>query len=199
MARRRDSAPRLLLLGGPSSGATIPREVLPLAHDPKILIGTPRESARDRVLPPDVHQAWRWIGWFSLVLALAGAGDWVLAWIPLRFGTAEWEFGTIVSTFAGLPLVTMGFAGLLGSAVARGVRWQLITLGVIVLAWGAMVVGALIIFFLDVPIALQAVQGPAHLGIIKATAKTVMLGLLFSSVYFVTGVAALRRSRLSAR
>jgi hypothetical protein len=165
----------------------------------QVLVSPPREYTRTGVLAPNVDQAWRWIGWFSLVLVIAGAGDWVLAWIPLRFGTAEWEFGTIVSTFAGLPLVTMGFAGLLGSAAARGVRWQLITVGVIVLAWGVMVVAALIIFFLDVPIALQAVQGPAHLGIMKATAKTVMLGLLFSTVYFVTGIAALRRSRLSSR
>jgi hypothetical protein len=147
------------------------------------------------VLSPDVDQAWRWIGWFSLVLALAGIGDWILAWIPLRFGATEWEFGTIVSTFAGLPLVTMGFAGMLASAMARGIRWQLVALGVLVLLWGGMIVAALLVFMLDVPIALSAVQGPAHLGIVKATAKTTMLGVLFGVVYFVVGIAALRRSR----
>jgi hypothetical protein len=171
-----------------------------VADDPKVLISTARESAREsarsRVLAPDVHQAWSWIGWFSLVLALAGLTDWVLAWIPFRLGSTEWEFATIVSTFAGLPLVTMGFAGLVGSAIARGIRWQLIVTGLVVVAWGIFIVGALLVFVLDVPIALKAVRGPAHLGVVKATIKTIVLGTLFSIVYFGVGIEALMRSRL---
>ena len=46
---------------------------------------------------------------------VAGLGDFVIAWIPLRLGSPEWEFGTVASTLAGLPLATMGLAGLLGS------------------------------------------------------------------------------------
>jgi magnesium-transporting ATPase (P-type) len=164
--------------------------------DPRMLISAPAEASRARVLAPNVDQAWRWIGWFSLVLALAGIGDWVLAWIPLRFGNTEWEFATIVSTFSALPLVTMGLAGLAGSAVARGIRWQLIAVGTIVLVWGLLILVALLLFLLDVPIALKMVQGPPRLGIMKATAKTVMLGGLFSVVYFGIGIQALRRSRV---
>ena len=170
-----------------------------MADERQILIRPNPEPSQARLLAPDVATAWRWIGWFSLVFVLAGAADWVLAWIPLRLGNTEWEFATIVSTFSGLPLVTLGFAGLLGSAVARGVRWQLIVLGSVVLLWGLMLVGALLVFLLDVPIALRAVQGPAHLGIMKATAKTVTLGVLFSVVYLVMGVQALRRSRPTSR
>lgn len=163
--------------------------------EPLILVDAPRRSERSRVVVPDSHAAWRWIGWFSLLLALAGIADWVLAWIPMRFGTPEWEFGTIVSSMSGLPLLTMGFAGLLGSAVARGVRWQVRLMSMIVILFALLILAALVIFALDVPIALRTVQGPAHLGILKATAKTVALGVIFSVGYLVAGIGALRFSR----
>ena len=170
-----------------------------MADDSKVLLATAlaasRESTRGRALAPDTEQAWRWIGWFALVLAIAGLGDWTLAWFPLHFGNTEWEFATIVSTFAALPLVTMGLAGMAGSAVARGVRWQMRAIGVIVLLWGLVIVAALLVFLLDVPVALRMVQGPAHLGVQKAIAKTVLLGVLFSAVYLGIGISALRRAR----
>ena len=112
----------------------------------------------------DPVRAWRWLGWFSLVLALAGLGDWMLAWIPMRFGSPEWEFGTIASTISGLPLITMGFAGLLASAAARASRWQLITVGIVVLFFAVCTLAAFTIFMLDVPIAMRAVQGIAGIG-----------------------------------
>ena len=145
-------------------------------------------------MPGDVNQAWRWIGWLSLALALAGLTDWILAWIPPRFGNIEWEFATIVSTIAGLPLITLGIAGLAGSAVARGIRWQLITIGLIAVIWGIVILGLLLVFLLDVPVALKMVRGPAHLGVMKATAKTLVLAVLFCTVYLTVGVSSLRRA-----
>lgn len=150
-------------------------------------------------MTPDPFTAWRWIGWFSLMLTLAGLSDWVLAWTPLRFGSPEWEFGTIVASLSGLPLLTMGFAGLLGSAVARGVRWQIILVAAIVLLFALLILGALVVFALDVPIALRTVQGPANLGIRKAIAKTTMLGLLFAAGYIVAAIVAFRHARRTAR
>ena len=161
------------------------------ASDPRILIAEPIAVTR----PGDPPRAWRWLGWFSLVLALAGLGDWLLAWFPMRFGSPEWEFGTVVSTLSGLPLVTMGFAGLLASAVARGIRWQVVAVAVAALLFGTWVVAAFVVFLLDVPIAMRAVQGVARLGIMKAIAKTSMLAVLFSTVYFVAAISALRFAR----
>ena len=159
----------------------------------RILISEAGSSARE--LTPDAAQAWRWVGWFALVLTLAGLGDWVLAWIPLRLGAPEWEFGTIVSSFSGLPLVTMGFAGLLGSAVARGVRWQVLVVASILLVWALVIIAATVIFLLDVPLALGSVEGPARLGIIKAILKTLMMATLFGTAYLVGAIGALRRSK----
>lgn len=136
--------------------------------------------------------AWRWVGWFSLVLALAGVGDWALAWFPLRLGNPEWEFGTVAATMAGLPLMAMGFAGLLASATARGVRWQMVTMGWLLLLFALIIVAALALFLLDVPLALRTVEGPARSGIVKAGIKTAMLGALFAGAYVTAGVTALR-------
>ena len=168
-----------------------------MSEAPRILVDASRAPARDRVLPPDVDQAWRWIGWLGLALAVAGIGDWMLAWIPLRFGNVEWEFATIVSTTAGLPLVTIGFAGLAGSAVARGIRWQLYVTGAVILLWAVVLLAVLAVFMLDVPVALKMVSGPAHLGVVKATTKTIGLALLFSAVYGFLGIGALRRASRS--
>jgi len=149
--------------------------------------------SRPKALASNSDRAWRWVGWFSLVLALAGLGDWFIAWIPLRFGSAEWEFGTVAATFSGLPLVTMGFAGLLGSAIARGIRWQIIAVSSVVLLFAVLVLLASLVFLLDVPVALGAVGGGvARLGILKAIAKTGLLGSLFFVAYVVAGVRALR-------
>jgi hypothetical protein len=162
-------------------------------------VSTPRFAVTE---PPhassrtgDPVRAWKWLGWFALILALAGLGDWLLAWVPMRFGSPEWEFGTIVSTFSGLPLITMGFAGLLASAVARGIRWQVMSVSLVVLLFATWVLLAFVIFLLDIPIALGAVQGVARIGIIKAIAKTSMLAVLFSAVYVVAAVSALRFAR----
>ena len=168
-----------------------------MSEAPRILVDPSRAAARGRVLPPDADQAWRWIGWLGLVLALAGIGDWMLAWIPLRFGNVEWEFATIVTTTSGLPLVTIGFAGLVGCAVARGIRWLLIVTGSVVLLWAIVLLGVLAVFMLDVPVALKMVSGPAHLGVVKATTKTIGLALMFSAVYCFLGISALRRASRS--
>ena len=163
-----------------------------MAKNPHVVLGG-LEASSARAQHTDAGRAWRWLGWFALVLTIVGVGDWVLAWIPLRLGTPEWEFGTVVSSISGLPLVTMGFAGVMASAMARGVRWQIRTVGMLLLVWGLWVLAALIVFALDVPVALRAVDGPARLGIMKAIAKTLTTGGLFFVTYLVAGIAALRQ------
>ena len=137
-------------------------------------------------------EGWKWIGWLGVLLAVVGLGDFVLAWYPLRFGVVEWEFGTVASTFAGLPLVTMGFAALLASGLARGREWLVRLMGWWLVLFGVVVLAALVVFLTDVPIALRAVTGDAALGIKKAIAKTTMLGVVFSVAYVVSGASALR-------
>jgi hypothetical protein len=147
--------------------------------------------------PPELGEsdAWRWIGWFGLVLTVAGLTDFFLTWIPLQLGSPEWEFGTIAASFSGLPLVTIGFGALLGSALARGSGWQMTCLAVVLLFMTLFLIGALVIFLLVVPVALGAVQGVARIGILKAIARTSVLGLVFTLGYGFAAVATLRHAR----
>ena len=155
-----------------------------------------REGKAKRAGVPDVDAAWRWIGWFGLLLAAMGLGDFAIAWYPLNLGSPEWEFGTIAASFAGLPLVTMGFAGLLGSALARGRKGMVVGLGWGLGLFGVMVITALLLFLLDVPIALRAAPNETVLlGLKKAIAKTTMLGVGFSVGYLVAAVGAVRHIR----
>jgi len=150
--------------------------------------------------PPPLSEApdegWKWIGWFGLLLAAVGLGDFFLTWFPLHFGAPEWEFGTVASSFSGLPLVTMGFAALLGSGVARGKVWLVWVMSAALLVFALLILALYLVFMLDVPIALRAVQGLAALGIKKAIVKTSLLGLGFSAGYFAAAIAAWRYLRL---
>lgn len=135
------------------------------------------------------------MGWFGLLLAFAGLGDLVIAWVPLRFGSPEWEFGTIVATFAGLPLVTVGFAAMLGSALARGVRWQVRTLAWVVLVSGMFLAAAYALFLTVMPIAIRGAPEGVSIGVTKAVAKTSLLAVGFVTAYLVAGAQALRKLR----
>lgn len=148
-------------------------------------------------IPPvrDPERAWVWIGRFGTLLAAVGLADFGLGWYPFAFGATEWEFGTVASTFAGLPLVTMGMAGVLGAGLARGRKVQVVMVSCILLTLAAVIGAALLMFLTDVPIALKAVNGPALLGIKKAAVKTVFFGVAFGTAYLVAGVGALRQLR----
>ena len=162
---------------------------------PRVLID---QKSHRSTLPGAPHQGWRLVGMFSWVMVAAGLGDTVLAFIPMRFGVPEWEFGTTASVFSALPLISMGLAGLLASALATGRRaailwisWGLILLSIAVLAM-------YLVFLSDAPVALAQVQGEIRLGIIKAITKTSWLGLIFGVAYLVGGIAGLRYLRKSA-
>jgi hypothetical protein len=131
----------------------------------------------------------------GLILTLAALIDYALSVVPSGFGNPEWETGTISQLVAGLPLVTIGL-GLLwvsGGYLAR--RWYLLVLGVVFFAAAASVLALLVLFATNIPTALRATEGEAHLGIQKLVVKTLILGVAFSVAYMVMGVLSLRQSR----
>ncbi len=154
---------------------------------------------RDRVLAPDIGTAWRWIGWFGLVLAVVGLADFALAWYPMNWGSPEWEFGTVTASYSGLPLPTMGLLALIASAVARGMRWQIVVLAVGLLGFALLLYVGFAVFLTTVPMALGAVEGVPQLGIKKAIVKTTVLALAFPGSYVVAGWLALRHVRRAGR
>lgn len=165
----------------------------PGSGDKRVLIKTKASaSASPVVAQPD--EAWRWLGWFGLVLAAAGLTDLALVFVPANFGNAEWEFGTVAQVISGLPLATMGLAALLGAGMALGARWLQFTMGVVLLLALLAVGGLLVMFLSHVPMALVAVEEPALTGIKKAIAKTVALGTYFGIGYGAAGFWALLTS-----
>ena len=160
---------------------------------PKILMD--QRGKPTPLMPADPHNAWRMVGWFGLLLFLAGFGDFILAFVPTAFGSPEWEFGTIASVFAGLPLTTIGLACVLASGLARGKRGLVLGTGTLLLFLSLAILVLLVVFLTDVPVALKTVQGEVLLGIKKAVLKTIMLGVLFGVTYLYAAFRALRSVR----
>lgn len=170
-------------------------EMLGQGTDRERGIITGRERSSTGRLRQDPDSAWRYVAWFGLLLAVAGFGDLVIAWVPLMFGSPEWEFGTVVATFAGLPLGTMGLAAMLGSALARGMRWQVRLLGWVVLGLGILWAAAYTVFLTVLPIAVRGAPEGSSIGVSKVVAKTSLLAVAFVTAYVVAGVQTLRKLR----
>jgi hypothetical protein len=150
-------------------------------------------------IAPDTRTAWKWVGWFGLMLATVGLSDFALAWYPMNWGSPEWEFATVTSSYSGLPLPTMGLIALMASAVARGVRWQVMAFSIGLIAWSLVLVLGFTLFLTTVPVALGAVQGIPLLGIKKAVVKTTILTVAFAGSYLVAGIVGIRHLRRSNR
>lgn len=141
---------------------------------------------------------YRVAGWVGVVLALAALTDYALAFYPLGFGSPEWEIGTISAVVQGLPLFSIGLVGVWVGAGGLGRRRMLLIVGLVFLAAAACVLGSLVLFLTDVPVAIRATQDIARLGIKKLVVKTLVLGLLFGASYVVMGVLALKQARRSS-
>ena len=144
--------------------------------------------------------AFRYLGWLGLVLAFVGAVDVALRWYPTAFHSVEWEFATTSLTIASLPLLSIGVAALLISFVALDVR-----LGIAVMAGAftvlALLVGAVLLLFgLDVAVALGATFAPGpRIEIQKSIARTFLMGVAFLSMYVGGAVISFRSLGRTAR
>lgn len=135
-------------------------------------------------LDPSPDTGWYLLGGIGLVFAVVAAADLVLAWYPLKFGDAEWEFGTVTTVFGGLPLMTMGLGLSFGAAVARGNILRLKMLSVVLGLIGVLLLGALVLYLTTVPTALATKMDPLiKTGLSKAILKTSLEGVLYPLCY----------------
>ena len=132
----------------------------------------------------------------GLVFACVGLLDLALAWYPVQFGNPQWEFGTVSRTYDTLPITALGLTLVLGSGVARGARWWVRIVGTVLLVMGLVVAAGLVLYALNIPLALTSVAGDslASLGIKRAIAKALGQGVLYAVVFVVLGISALRHS-----
>jgi hypothetical protein len=141
--------------------------------------------------------AWGLLGPVGVLLAVMGWIDIALHWYPPAFKSPEWELGTVATTFAALPLPTMGLMAALGSALARAVKTNLVVLSVVESLIVLFVLGSLIVFLLDVPLALRAVSAPgvpvqAATEMKRTVVRALVMGLGFGVVYLYGAVVSTR-------
>jgi hypothetical protein len=111
---------------------------------------------------------------FGLVVTIVSLIDVSLAWFPLRFGSGEWEFGTSSATFNAMPLAATGLLFLSMAAALSRSAVALRVMSIISLLTALFLAGSIVLFGLNVPLALGAV--PAEVasllkrGILRTTA-----------------------------
>ena len=158
---------------------------------PHILIQSdPR--ARDPITRSAPLTAWRLFGWFGLLLVLIGGLDVVSQWYPTSFKSPEWEFGTSALTIASLPLLTIGVVVFGASLMARGRRGGVIAVGAFYVLLFVAVGMVLVLFALDVPLALRAPAGPALTVVKKTILRTVVMGAAYEAAFLAAAVVSFR-------
>ena len=132
--------------------------------------------------------AWAALGMVGMLFLVVGVTDLVLAWVPPRFGNADWEFGTVTAMFNNLPVPAMGVglavAGSTGADSLGGRRVAAI-IAALLATWS--VVGA-VLLGLTLPLALGAVTeaGPRQ-ALVSSSVKTCVQIIAYTA-FFVWAV-----------
>ena len=153
---------------------------------PQVLVGKRGKRVVDFIEDPDT--AWRLMCWIGLGLGLVAYADLSLLLYPLRFGNAEWEFGTFSRLFDSMPLATVATMLFFAGSVARGSRWATRGVGLWSAVVGLLLVVALLLYALNIPLALRAVTNPvAASGLKKAIVKSLIQGPVYATLFFGMG------------
>ena len=155
--------------------------------DPKRVV---RESgAKPMARPAPVRVLWSVIRILGVVLVIAGGIDLALLWYPARFGVAEYEFATISSFVAGLPVLTVGLVALAVEALGNEHRGLQLAIGIGFFAVLALLIVLALFFALTVPVALAApLEDPAiRLGVRKSIVKTTVQFVAYGLGYLALG------------
>jgi hypothetical protein len=161
----------------------------------QVVMARPSEK-RSPLAEPDARLAWRIILIVGIAAAIVGITDVGLLFFPARWASLEWEFGTISATIEGLPLCTLGLGLIAAAMVAQGYALGRRLLGPLLLVVGLFVVALLVIFALDVPVALRSSEPALRAVLRKQILKTALMGVSYVFAYSVLGVWTWRRSNL---
>lgn len=164
--------------------------------DPRVIVGGSGERAKARPLPIEV--VWSAIRIFGVMFVIAGGIDLVLLWYPARFGVAEFEFATISSFVAGLPVLTTGLVALGVEAVGTESRARQLAVAIAFFALLALLLVLALLYALTVPVALAApIDDPAiRLGVRKSILKSTVQFLGYGLGYFALGWKLTRAWRM---
>jgi len=151
------------------------------------------------VSAPDFATVWRVALLAGIVLAFVGLVDIAFVWYPPRWANVDWEFGSVSTTFDALPLPTIGLVSVLVAAASRGRRLPMRLMGALILFLALVLVVFAVVYVLDAPVVVQAVDPQARATVKRAMMKTGLMAAAYIVLYIVLGVWALRRVRASAK
>ena len=148
----------------------------------------------------DSETGWRVIFLIGLGATIVDLLDLVWLFVPPRFASLEWEYGTIGGLFDGLPLLTIG-VGLMAAAVMAS-NWRRMRTVVVLLSFlvslAILILGA--IFALDVAPIVRAQNDPGQAYVLKlGSLKTGLEGAVYFLLYLALGVWTWRRNRKTKR
>jgi len=152
---------------------------------------------KERDSAADASSAWSLGLALGIALVLVGLMDLALLFYPPHWASLDWEFGTIGATIEGLPLLTMGLGLVAMSSAADGRTGWMRLVSIVLILLALFVIALLVIFALDIPVALRAVQPAGREVLKKSIIKTGGMGAVYVMVYAVLGVKTWRRIRIS--
>jgi len=143
--------------------------------------------------------AWRLLTVLGLALAAVGLVDVAMLFFPARPSAVDWEFGTISGVFEGLPLVTIGVGLMAAGAIARAGRGWLMTMAVVQLILALVLMVLLVVFVLDIPVVLGAVDPQMKFTAKQSIVKSGLMAVVYVLTYLTLGIWAARRVRAASR
>jgi len=165
----------------------------------KVLVRPVAAESRDkgpRPLPSAPGTAWSFLGLTGAAFFLIGSANQLLAFVPVRIGSPEWEFGTVSAYLDAMPLPALGATLFAAAGMALGKRWMVRTSSVVLVVMSALILALLVLYATDIPVALRSISDPAILfGLKKAIVKSLGQGLGYPVILLVLAFKAWRHSK----
>jgi hypothetical protein len=140
--------------------------------------------------------AWDLLGLLGFALFVVGGSDFLLTWIPARFGNPEWEFATITAAMSAMPASVLGVTLLLVTSLQRESAISARLWSVVLLGWAAWLIGVAVIYALTLPLAANGFAHPTvGVGLKKAIVRTAVQLAVYPVVMVWIGVRGLRLAR----
>ena len=132
------------------------------------------------------------LGWLFTIIGLLNT---LLLWVPLRFGSPEYEFASVAASLDGLPITMMGLTIALAASRAE-LTSSLLAVTILLWVVAVLVVAAGVLYWLNVPLALGAVTEPMiRLGIKKSMLKVTTQAVLYPAAMVYLALIGSRRTK----